>query len=55
MPKFFLILPLLILLLSLFSCAHSKPKSTAKIYSGDAPTINYSQHHDSAGGSLSTN
>ena len=52
MLKFLLTLPLL---LSLFSCAHSKPKSTAKIYSGDAPTINYSHHHDSAGGALSTN
>jgi hypothetical protein len=35
-------------------CAHRKPKSSARMYSGDAPTINYSTKPESAGGHLHT-
>jgi hypothetical protein len=35
-------------------CAHRKAKSSAHMYSGDAPTIKYSNKPESAGGHLHT-
>lgn len=34
------------------ACAHRKPKSTAHMYSGDAPTIRYNDKPETAGGRL---
>lgn len=36
------------------ACAHRPPKSTAHLYSGDAPTIKYSNRPETAGGHLQT-
>lgn len=51
-------LPLLLLaaaaLCLLPACASRKSKSSARMYSGDAPTIKYSDKPESAGGHLNT-
>ena len=39
---------------ALGACARGKPKSTARMYGGDAPTIKYSEKHESAGGYINT-
>ena len=44
----------LALLTALGACAHGKPKSSAHIYAGDAPTIKYSDRAESAGGHINT-
>ena len=36
------------------ACAQRKPKSSARMYSGDAPTIKYSNRPETAGGHLQT-
>lgn len=36
------------------ACAQRKPKSSAHLYSGDAPTIKYSNRPETAGGHLQT-
>ncbi|MCE9612071.1 MAG: hypothetical protein K8R23_17880 [Chthoniobacter sp.] len=36
------------------ACASRKPKSSAHLYSGDAPTIKYSNKPENAGGRLHT-
>ena len=36
------------------ACAPRKPKSTAHMYSGDAPTIKYSDKPENAGGRVNT-
>jgi hypothetical protein len=48
-----LLLPILCVAtaLALGACAHrGKPKSSAHVYSGDAPTIRYSDKPETAGG-----
>lgn len=35
-------------------CAPRKPKSSARMYSGDAPSIKFSDKPESAGGHLNT-
>jgi hypothetical protein len=52
MKKTVLLLLLAITLLP--GCAHRKPKSSAHMYSGDAPTIKYSSKPETAGGHLHT-
>ena len=42
------------LLTALGACARGRPKSSAHIYAGDAPTIKFSSKPESAGGSLNT-
>ncbi len=51
------LVPLLLAVLALSAlgaCARSKPKSSAHIYSGDAPTIKFSNKPESAGGHINT-
>lgn len=36
------------------ACAPRKPKSSARIYAGDAPTIKYSDRAEVAGGRVNT-
>ncbi len=42
------------LLLALGACARGKPKSSARMYGGDAPTIKYSEKQETPGGYIST-
>ena len=44
----------LALLTALGACTRGKPKSTAHIYAGDAPTIKYSDRAENAGGHINT-
>ena len=39
---------------ALGACARGKPKSSAHIYAGDAPTIKFSDKPESAGGNINT-
>ncbi len=51
------LVPLLLAALALSAlgaCARGKPKSSAHIYSGDAPTIKFSNKPESAGGHINT-
>ena len=41
-------------LAALGACARGKPKSSAHIYAGDAPTIKFSDKPESAGGNINT-
>lgn len=52
MKKTLLLLLLATLLLP--ACAHRPSKSSAHMYSGDAPTIKYSDKPETAGGHLQT-
>jgi len=52
-----IVLPLLVataVLASICACARGKPKSSAHVYAGDAPTIKFSKKPESAGGRLHT-
>ena len=42
------------ILSALGACARGKPKSSAHIYAGDAPTIKFSKKPESAGGNINT-
>jgi len=54
MPNSCRLLLLAALALALPACASRQPKSSAHLYSGDAPTIKYSDKPESAGGHLQT-
>ena len=43
-----------LLALTLAACARGKPKSTAHMYEGNAPTIKFSDKPENAGGRLNT-
>ena len=43
-----------LLALTLAACARGKPKSTAHMYEGNAPTIKFSDKPENAGGHLNT-
>ena len=47
------LLPVL-LAFTLAACAKGKPKSSAHIYAGNAPTIKFSEHPENAGGHINT-
>jgi len=36
------------------ACARGKPKSSAHVYAGDAPTIRFSEKPETAGGRINT-
>ena len=42
------------ILCALGACARGKPKSSAHIYAGDAPTIKFSDKPETAGGNINT-
>jgi hypothetical protein len=54
MPKFLLPLFVIALLLTLGACSHGKSKSTARMYSGDSPTIKFSDKQETPGGYIHT-
>ena len=39
---------------ALGACARGKPKSSAHVYAGDAPTIKFSDKPENAGGNIHT-
>ena len=54
MQKFLFAALALATLAALGACARGKPKSSAHIYAGDAPTIKFSNKPESAGGNINT-
>ena len=54
MSKLLLACLALATLATLGACARGKPKSSAHIYSGNAPTIKFSDKPESAGGHINT-
>lgn len=54
MQKILLACLALATLAALGACARGKPKSSARMYSGDAPTIKFSDKPESAGGNMNT-
>lgn len=39
-------------LLAIGACARGKPKSSARVYAGDAPSIRFSDKPEAAGGNI---
>ncbi len=54
MQKFLLAALAIATLSALGACARGKPKSSAHIYAGDAPTIKFSAKPENAGGNINT-
>ena len=54
MQKFLLACLAIATLSPLGACARGKPKSSAHVYAGDAPTIKFSDKPENAGGNIHT-
>lgn len=54
MPKLLLACLAVATLSALGACARGKPKSSAHVYAGDAPTIKFSDKPENAGGNIHT-
>ena len=54
MQKFLLACLAITTLSALGACARGKPKSSAHVYAGDAPTIKFSDKPENAGGNIHT-